>query len=57
MSSIKAHLHALEERHARLETEIHQAYQHHQPVVDLKKQKLLVKEELEEIRRRLSNDN
>lgn len=57
MSSIQAHLHALEERHARLETEIHQAYQHHQPVVDLKKQKLLVKEELEEIRRRLSNDN
>ncbi len=44
--SIKTHLDALNEKHAELEKELHEAYLHHLPMAYIKKEKLKVKDEI-----------
>ena len=56
--SISQHLDALNTKHEELERQIHDAYTHHLPVAELKKQKLRVKEEIAFLlRRHPSNEN
>lgn len=48
--SIEAHISSLYGRHKQLEDEIRDAHTHHQPTAELKKKKLLIKEEIELLR-------
>lgn len=53
--SVLAHLNALSAKHAQLKDQIHSAYSHHlsdADITELKKQKLLIKEELVDIQRK-----
>lgn len=46
--SIGTHIESLKLKHQELESKIHDAYIHHQPTAELKKQKLLIKEQIEQ---------
>lgn len=53
--SVIAHFNALVEKHAQLKDEIHSAYLNHLPdnvITELKKQKLLLKEELFDLQKK-----
>ncbi len=53
--SVLAHFNALSLKHAQLKDEIYDAYAHHLPdavVTELKKQKLLVKEEMLDLQKK-----
>lgn len=46
MMSTQSHLDALNEKHAQLEAELHEAYIHHGSIARIKKEKLAVKDEI-----------
>lgn len=48
--SMQAHINSLYNRHKQLEDEIRDAHTHHRPTTELKKKKLLIKEEIELLR-------
>lgn len=47
--SLKTHIESLNKKHEELKEQIHQAYTHHLPVIELKKQKLKIKDEIESL--------
>lgn len=58
--SVIAHFNALTTKHAQLKDEIYSAYQNHLPdnvITELKKQKLLLKEELSDLQKKYHLDD
>lgn len=48
--SMEAHINSLYKRHKQLEEEVRDAHIHHRPTGELKKKKLLIKEEIESLK-------
>lgn len=55
--NIESHIEALSKRHTELKAEIHFAHMHHLPEGELKKKKLLVKDEIKRLSALVNNDN
>lgn len=51
--SIKAHINSLRARHQQLEKEIHDAHTHHRSTTQLKKEKLHIKDEIQQLESRM----
>jgi hypothetical protein len=48
--SIETHIKSLRTKHDELDVKIHNAYLHHLPTADLKKQRLFLKDEISSLR-------
>ena len=44
--TIESHIESLNKKHSKLDAKLHEAYIHHLPTADLKKEKLRIKDEL-----------